>query len=292
MCKIGVNNLLICIILGFSALLTNCTTAENESNASGTSPTSGSKTIGNGNLFVFAPSGLNLRTQADLQSEVVINIPNGTEIKPTGEEDNISSEIEGLEGKMIKVSFDGKEGYVFSGFLAPYPYPENYDLQSYVQQLKSVNINTDYLESETPETDSSFAAFTDSVAFPGENNRKGWQQAWVVAKAFGFMNHKEAGIEFAFPGPGRNRTLYNLATKELFQPKNRAKNDFGHWEETYELDNLSGYLWFVSITITTDEQDNLISISEFTRQEGSGSTIELSYTDSGNFLLSRNSYAD
>lgn len=71
----------------------------------------------NKNGYVVADN-LNMRQSADASSEVITKIPFGTLISIV---DNSAafSIIGGVRGKMVKVKYNGKEGYVFDAYLSP-----------------------------------------------------------------------------------------------------------------------------------------------------------------------------
>lgn len=75
-------------------------------------------------LYVLAPSGLKLRSTPD-GDNVLTNVPYGTKVKPL-ENRNTSTPVkvvDGITGYWAKVSFGGKTGYVFDGYLSFMPAP-------------------------------------------------------------------------------------------------------------------------------------------------------------------------
>jgi hypothetical protein len=89
----------------------------------------------NDDLYVWAISGLNLRTQPDAKSSKIINIPYGEKVKIIDTQINthkfsytmsksntygksVSWEIDGY---WVQVKFGNEEGYVFDGYLGRFP---------------------------------------------------------------------------------------------------------------------------------------------------------------------------
>lgn len=78
-------------------------------------------------MHVYAYSGLKLRTQPTLQSEVIKVIPYGdkvTLVEKTGEQ----QVIEWMSGEWVKVNHSESEGYIFEGFISKLPIP-NYKFE-------------------------------------------------------------------------------------------------------------------------------------------------------------------
>lgn len=80
--------------------------------------------------FVWAVKGLALREQPNVSAKKITNIPYGksvTLIKTDEQSLKMTSRIDGylstykLEGKWIKVLYNGQEGYVFDGYLSTMP---------------------------------------------------------------------------------------------------------------------------------------------------------------------------
>ena len=75
-------------------------------------PTTGST------LQVIAPSGLNLRALPAMDAATLITMPHGAEVTLLEFEDSGKvSRVEWVDGKWIKVEFNGIEGWAFDGFL-------------------------------------------------------------------------------------------------------------------------------------------------------------------------------
>ena len=67
-------------------------------------------------VYVDAKSGLRMRTTPDLNSRIVVTIPNQSAVDVI-EEKGEQVSVAGRNGKWTKISYNGKEGWVFGGFL-------------------------------------------------------------------------------------------------------------------------------------------------------------------------------
>jgi len=68
-------------------------------------------------LKVISEGGLRMRENADLTSEKIATIPNGTKVEKLEETGDVVT-ISGKTGKWTKVKWEDKEGWVFGGFLS------------------------------------------------------------------------------------------------------------------------------------------------------------------------------
>ncbi len=65
---------------------------------------------------VDAVGGLNMRKDPTLNGEVVALVPNGSSVSLLEEKDT-AIEIKGIKGKWTKITWEGKTGWAFGGFL-------------------------------------------------------------------------------------------------------------------------------------------------------------------------------
>lgn len=69
-------------------------------------------------LQVIAPSGLNLRALPSMTAAPLLTMPHGAEVKLLEfEESGELTRVEWIDGKWIKVEYNGVEGWAFDGFL-------------------------------------------------------------------------------------------------------------------------------------------------------------------------------
>lgn len=101
-------------------------------------------------LYVHAPSGLKLRSTADGET-VLATIPYGTKLKVLEARKTVLPKtVDGIAGYWAKVTYDGKTGYVFDGYLSYLPTPkescetlEQYCLDSFTKDGEKMTIAFD-----------------------------------------------------------------------------------------------------------------------------------------------------
>lgn len=88
-------------------------------------------------LTVFITSGLKLREKPSSKSEVLTTIPIGKKVlikkqllREYQHQDSFAT-IRLIKGHWVKVSFEGKTGYVFDGYLSSLPYPVIFEQDFY-----------------------------------------------------------------------------------------------------------------------------------------------------------------
>ncbi|MEL6252691.1 MAG: SH3 domain-containing protein, partial [Bacteroidota bacterium] len=83
-------------------------------------------------LNVMAPSGLSLRTEADLSGKRLMVIPFGMEVRHHGKVGSLVS-IGAAEGYWRKISYRGKTGYAFGPYLSPLKQVQSTDMNREVR---------------------------------------------------------------------------------------------------------------------------------------------------------------
>lgn len=77
-------------------------------------------------LQVMAQSGLKLRAAASLDAPVITLMPFGAYVNVVAFEDSTSMDrIEWIDGKWVKIDYNGKIGYAFDGFLTVFEVPKS-----------------------------------------------------------------------------------------------------------------------------------------------------------------------
>lgn len=76
--------------------------------------------------YVYASSGLNLRTAPETNGQIIKVIPFGDKVEIIEYTEN-HQQIEWMEGVWVKVQHNGHEGYLFDGFLSHLPLPSVID---------------------------------------------------------------------------------------------------------------------------------------------------------------------
>ncbi len=81
-------------------------------------------------VYVVAQSGLTLRELPDIKSRAleIINFGDVVTVLEQPDSITVTGKINWVEGRWIKVDYDGVQGYVFDGYLSDLPLPE-YDFE-------------------------------------------------------------------------------------------------------------------------------------------------------------------
>jgi len=67
--------------------------------------------------FVAAKAGLRMRETPGRDGKVIVNIPFNSQVQVVEEKDD-EEEISGTRGKWVRITWSGKSGWIFSGFLS------------------------------------------------------------------------------------------------------------------------------------------------------------------------------
>jgi hypothetical protein len=87
--------------------------------------------------YVLAASGLRMRTGPSLKSEKMDVVEYGEKIEVTMNDDIQPIVVNGVKGRMLKVIYKNKTGYMFEGYLSSIPVPEKEQTYAaYARQLK------------------------------------------------------------------------------------------------------------------------------------------------------------
>ena len=80
-------------------------------------------------VYVTAPSGLNMRTSPDKDAQVLYYLQYGDRVHVVQyQSEDHPLRLDWIDGSWVKVSFEGVEGYVFDGYLSSLPVPK-YDFE-------------------------------------------------------------------------------------------------------------------------------------------------------------------
>ena len=192
-------------------------------------------------LYVHAPSGLNMRTTSDPGSAKIATIPLGTKVKLLSAPASNGMLIDNLKGGMAKVSANGETGYMFSGYLLPYPVPTpGAKVEDYVQKLRNAQISYQF---EEHRYDNDGHASYHEVFYL---NKDDYQGAWVVAQRL-----------FKIP-------------KSMKFPDPNSKAD----SETIDNPQAAAGTWGDGITVRR-KNGKLIEISYFQEREGGGWSVSI-----------------
>ncbi len=212
------------------------------------------KDLENAYFYILAPNGLSLRKSDDLKSEKILTIPFGAKVKQMDVLYTADFSVENIQGSMMEVLYDGKEGYVFSGYLSRFPVlNKGEETKDYIVKLKSIDPEVLF---EEKDTDPDFHEGTvETITLPATE----WHEVFYLAKAMYAVPNS-----LNFPG-------HEGVSKETINQKDREE---GVWRSALEvsrnataLDTIK-YFWRGEISgyfiiITQQEKASKIEYTAF-----------------------------
>jgi len=193
--------------------------------------------------YVLAPSGLNLRKDADPNSAKLDLVPLGGKVTLITAPAAKNMNIDQLSGGMAKVKYGDKTGFVFDGYLSKFPPPKKaintegeYKIETYVEKLREVPDATVLHEEHTMDYGGIYSSES-SIHLSTQN----WQEAFLIAKL-----------------------LMNIPPKLLYPKVNRAV------ETIIPNPDKKEQAWSDELKVERDKTGQLISISYYYRSEGGG----------------------
>lgn len=194
-------------------------------------------------FYVLAPSGLNLRKDADPNSAKLDLVPLGGKVTLLAAPATKNLTVDQLSGGMAKVKYGDKVGFVFDGYLSQFPAPKqsintpgDYKLETYVEKLRS---GPDVFVAHEEHTMDYGGHLTSesSIHIRTEN----WQEAFLIAKL-----------------------LLNVPPKFLFPKPSKAV------ETIIPNPDKKAEAWSDEMKVERDKAGQLISINYYYRSEGGG----------------------
>lgn len=194
-------------------------------------------------FYVLAPSGLNLRKDADPNSAKLDLIPLGGKVTLLTASTAKNLTVDQLSGGMAKVKYGDKTGFVFDGYLSRFPAPKQsintpggYTLENYVEKLRE-NPDASIIHEEHSMDYGGISSSESSIYIPSQN----WQEAFLIAKL-----------------------LLNIPPKLLFPKPTKAV------ETIIPNPDKKQQAWSDEMTVERDKTGQLISINYHFRGEGGG----------------------
>ncbi len=187
-------------------------------------------------MFVIAPNGLSLRKENAINSERLLLMPLGREVRVLEEVTDDSLTIENIRGAMLKIEYQGNKGFSFSGYLSPFPLPnKGQSIAGYADKLKKLFPDVSF--SSKP-TDPDFHEGTiDTFRLPARS----WSEAFFMAfaiyqlpKSFGFPDSKGVAQE-TIEEPTKPTEAWSS-----FMTITRTENNFKSIEYAYRAEGF-GY---------------------------------------------------
>jgi len=88
--------------------------------------------------YVIANSGLSLRKGTNLRSEKLLTLPYGSQLSYLYTPENTEMAIDGIQGAMIAVEYQGAKGFVFSGYTTQIAPPrEDESFSAYAERIST-----------------------------------------------------------------------------------------------------------------------------------------------------------
>lgn len=192
-----------------------------------------------GTYFVFAPSGLNLRATSSPGSQKLLTLPYGAKIELLAPASSSDMMVDHFTGGMAKVKYGNREGYVFDGYIARFPAPEQQqDVKKYVEKIRDNRQGVMY-EHCTRDYDGYYQEEEAVTLYITD-----WAEAFLVA-----------------------RQLFEIPPSILFpKPSDREVETFPNPEKEEEV-------WEDMITVRRNPKGALTSIKYFYRREGGGRSV-------------------
>ncbi|MBE16908.1 MAG: hypothetical protein CL867_11725 [Cytophagaceae bacterium] len=154
--------------------------------------------------YVNAHSGLSLRTATNLKSKKLMTLPYGAQVTYLSTPANTAMTIEGIQGEMIEVDFQGAKGFVFNGYLSKLAPPvEDETVDAYAKRI-STKAFTVAVQKTSNEKGAAFGQTT-TLTIPA----KDWTEAYAITQQL-----------FELP---RSIVIdgHSTANHEVFQNKNK-----------------------------------------------------------------------
>ena len=127
--------------------------------------------------YVTAPSGLSLRAGSNLNSDKVLTLPYGAEVKFVNSPEHTAMTVEGIQGKMIEINYQGATGFAFDGFLTTLAPPQkNESINAYAKRISTANKPVEVIK--TPSKSGEAYGMTTSIDLPA----KSWLEAYRISQ--------------------------------------------------------------------------------------------------------------
>lgn len=142
-------------------------------------------------FYVMASSGLSLRKENTTTSDKLAVLPYGSLVTVYPQTTQAAISVEHIEGTMQPITFNGLEGYCFSGYLSRYPMPvKGVSVEDYLAQLKAKNAAVTY---EQKENGPDFhEGYSETITLPTAK----WHEGYYIAQ-----NLFDTPKSLAFPNP-------------------------------------------------------------------------------------------
>jgi hypothetical protein len=178
--------------------------------------------------YVLAASGLRMRTGPSLKSEKMDVVEYGEKIQVIMDDDIQPIVVNGVKGRMLKVIYKNKTGYMFEGYLSSIPVPEKEQTYAaYARQLKRKGYDANFEEHWSKENPIGYETLT----LPTKN----LQEAFLIIQRLNIfpisfdlptnanpkslttrINGKTVNLKVNKPNPTHSRTFTFFVSLEYY----------------------------------------------------------------------------
>ncbi|MEM6802821.1 MAG: SH3 domain-containing protein [Bacteroidota bacterium] len=201
-------------------------------------------------LYVYAPSGLNMREGPTVSHEKLTKIPYGAKVELLVKSTKQDLTVDGLPGGMAKVMYNGYTGYTFDGYLSQFQPPkEGTTFKDYLELLRNDG-HLVYYEEVSRDYDGYFQA-EESLMI----HQSYWYEAFLVARLL-----CKLPPSFNFP-----------------QPKDKE-------ETSYKNPDKAEYSW--SDELVVGQENGKIAWIEYRyRAEATGKVVRIAYGETDSNMI-------
>ena len=201
-----------------------------------------------GKYFITAPSGLNLRKNAESGSDKLGKISFGDQVDLLSPAKGKNLEVDQISGGMARINFDDVKGYAFEGYLSKIPPPTaNISVESYAEKIRSKGIEVVF-EERTKDW-GGYIQYEEAIYVEVSD----WAEAFLIAQTL-------FGIPEGFKFPKGTKV-----GKVIIPNPNKPE-----------------YAWTDEMEINRNEDGSLIDISYNYRGEASGKYVSISIPEDPN----------
>lgn len=128
-------------------------------------------------LYVTASSGLSLRAGSNLNSTKVLTMPYGAQLEFLSSPKDTEMVVAGIEGKMLKVTYQGAQGYAFDGYISALSPPQDHEnIEAYAQRIH--RDQDPAAMTKTANKKGENYGMTTSIEIPSKN----WSETYKIAE--------------------------------------------------------------------------------------------------------------
>jgi len=206
-------------------------------------------------VYVLHPEGLDLHKSPVKSSEILRHLPYGSKLKLVKSATTINLKIDRIEAGMAEVTYNGKIGYIFEGYISKFPAPK--EITNYATYITSIRENKVdvYYEDIRKDWGKNKYERTFSINLPTTS----WAEAFIVAQQlFDIPERVFVPVQWDEPNEQKqySNELEELA-KEFLSLSYDEKGYLGSM--TYQYD---GIMDDQTVTLTIDEEKELIKVKE------------------------------